>query len=102
MFSNFSNVSIHAFSSGSLSDGNRLHPARLFLVLQIARKHQKFSVRDDGFGYQWIDRENALDLMLWQVSESAAQLLSARDLTRIRQCGGDDCSWIFFGHEPQS
>ncbi|MEP6923454.1 MAG: CGNR zinc finger domain-containing protein [Pyrinomonadaceae bacterium] len=68
---------------------------RLNRELATARKHQRFSARKNEFGFEWTDRENSLDAMLWQVTESAAQTLSSADLTRIRQCGGDGCNWLF-------
>lgn len=69
---------------------------RLNRELALARKHQRFSVTKNGFGFEWTDRENALDSMLWQVAESATKILSSGDLTRIRQCGGNECNWMFF------
>lgn len=68
---------------------------RLNRELATARKHQKFSASKSGFGFEWIDRENALDSMLWQICESAVEMLSTGDLTRIRQCGNDTCNWLF-------
>ncbi len=68
---------------------------RLNRELSIASKQQRFSATADGFAFEWIDRENALDSMLWQVAKSATETLSTADLTRIRQCGGGDCNWIF-------
>ncbi len=68
---------------------------RLNRELSLARKHQRLSAAKSEFGFEWIDRENALDAMLWQVAESAAEMLLTKDLTRIRQCGSDDCNWLF-------
>ena len=63
--------------------------------LTVARQHQKFSGTKKGFGFQWIDVENRLDSMLWQISQAAAEILTTGDLSRIRQCGGNDCGWMF-------
>lgn len=63
--------------------------------LNIARRHQKLSTAKNGFVFEWINREGALDQMLWQISESAANLLINGDLTRIRPCGNDVCNWLF-------
>ena len=63
--------------------------------LSIARRHQKLSAAKNGFVFEWINRTDALDQMLWQISESAADLLINGDLTRIRRCGNDVCNWLF-------
>jgi len=63
--------------------------------LSIARRHQKLLAVKNGFVFEWINREGALDAMLWQISESAADLLVNGDLTRIRRCGNEVCNWLF-------
>jgi predicted RNA-binding Zn ribbon-like protein len=63
--------------------------------LKIARRHQKLSAVENNFFFEWIDRLDALDSMLWQISESAAELLLDGDLTRIRLCENDICNWLF-------
>ncbi len=63
--------------------------------LSIARRHQKLSAVKNGFAFEWLTPENSLDSMLWQISESAVNLLLNGDLTRIRRCENDVCHWIF-------
>ncbi len=63
--------------------------------LILARRHQKISISEDGFGFEWIDRDEALDRMLRQISVSATNLLINGDLTRIRRCVNDVCNWLF-------
>lgn len=63
--------------------------------LKLARRHQKFSSAETVFVFEWIDRRGALDSMLWQISESAAEMLLQGDLTRVRQCESDVCNWLF-------
>lgn len=63
--------------------------------LSIARAHQKLAAAKNGFAFEWIDRENALDAMLWQITESAADLLAAGDLSRLQYCGNETCNWLF-------
>lgn len=62
--------------------------------LEIARHAERLEASDDGFLWDW-KSDRALDKVLWAVSLSAAELLTSDDLTRLRQCGGDDCGWIF-------
>lgn len=63
--------------------------------LRVARKHQKLSTVKGVFRFDWIDPESALDSILWQVAESAAETLLTVDLTRIRLCKSHECGWLF-------
>jgi predicted RNA-binding Zn ribbon-like protein len=63
--------------------------------LSIARRHQKLSIAENNFVFEWIDRSQALDQMLWQISVSATALLIDGDLSRIRHCVNDVCNWLF-------
>jgi predicted RNA-binding Zn ribbon-like protein len=63
--------------------------------LSIARRHQRLSTANKAFVFEWINAAEALDAMLWQISESAAELLINGDLTRIRRCANDVCNWLF-------
>ncbi len=63
--------------------------------LNVARRRQKLAAAENSFAYEWIDSEAALDSMLWQISESAAEMLLRGDLSRIHQCGSDVCNWLF-------
>ena len=63
--------------------------------LNLARRHQRLSADENGFVFEWSDRSESLDRMLWQISESAAELLINGDLTRIRRCANDLCNWLF-------
>ena len=44
--------------------------------------------------WTWTD-EDVLDRMLWPVVRSSAELLVEGDLTRVRQCHGEQCGWLF-------
>jgi len=41
------------------------------------------------------DQPTALDLPRWQAATSAGKLLTAEDLTRVKQCPGERCGWVF-------
>ncbi len=62
--------------------------------LSIARDHERLSRSADVFAWTWDDRY-ALDLVLWSVSRSAAELLTSGELSTLRQCGGEECGWLF-------
>ncbi|MCU0565938.1 MAG: CGNR zinc finger domain-containing protein [Oculatellaceae cyanobacterium Prado106] len=38
---------------------------------------------------------NQLEFILWRVAQSAEELLLDPMLTRVRECAGTDCGWIF-------
>jgi len=59
-----------------------------------ARKNERLINTDKGFTWEWIG-ETALDRMLWPVAQSAAEFLSTGDLSRLRECGGEECGWLF-------
>jgi len=60
-----------------------------------ARKNEKLISTDTGFRWEWMGDDTALDRMLWSVAQSAAEFLSAGDLSRLRECGGEQCGWLF-------
>lgn len=45
--------------------------------------------------WKWQDATASLDRMLWPVADSAAEYLTSGDLTRLRECGGENCGWLF-------
>jgi predicted RNA-binding Zn ribbon-like protein len=58
--------------------------------------HARVRRTDKGDFYQWGWSGRALDAPLWGISRGAADLLtSATDLRRVRECGGEDCHWLF-------
>jgi predicted RNA-binding Zn ribbon-like protein len=64
--------------------------------LAIARSHERLVHTKDGYQLAWDDRRDALDGMLWPLAQSAAALLTSADLSRIKQCGSDECGWLFY------
>ncbi len=63
--------------------------------LAVARSHQRLKHQRGRFDWVWHDPRNALDSMLWRVSISAAELLTSPDLAHVRECGGENCGWMF-------
>jgi predicted RNA-binding Zn ribbon-like protein len=65
---------------------------------ELAIAHDRLTLargEEGNFVWKWNETKDALDQMLWQIADSAADMLTASDLTRLRQCGGDDCGWLF-------
>ena len=66
---------------------------RLNAVLPGSLARRRIIARSESFAWDWIRSDQALDCMLWPVVESAADLLTAGELHRLRQCAG--CGWLF-------
>ena len=62
--------------------------------LQRARSHERLTRAGDGFTWEWVG-PTALDRMLWSIAHSGAEYLTAGDLSRLRECGGEECGWLF-------
>ena len=60
-----------------------------------ARTHERLNHKANGFTWEWVDSEAALDRMLWSIANSAAELLTTGDLSRLRECCGEECGWVF-------
>jgi predicted RNA-binding Zn ribbon-like protein len=60
-----------------------------------ARSHESLTHAVNGFTWEWVGSEAALDQMLWSIAHSAAEFLSKGDLSRLRECGGEECGWLF-------
>ncbi len=59
-----------------------------------ALNHSTIRSRDGGYAVDWTDK-SALDRMLWPIALSAAELLTSPHLTRVRECDGNGCDWLF-------
>jgi predicted RNA-binding Zn ribbon-like protein len=60
-----------------------------------ARTHERLTHMAVGFTWEWVGSEAALDRMLWSIANSGAELLTTGDLSRLRECGGEECGWLF-------
>ena len=49
-----------------------------------------------NFGWSWRAREAPVEAILGPISLSALTLLQQADLTRVKQCQGENCGWLFF------
>jgi predicted RNA-binding Zn ribbon-like protein len=90
-------VFYRVFSSsavGKQPTAGDLETLRLAYRKTMAEAHLVYS--PDGFTWQWPDRDDALDQMLWPLVRSAVELLTAPELRRVKVCPGlGDCGWLF-------
>lgn len=63
--------------------------------LKAARAREQLLPSGRGFAWSWENPTDALDSILWRLARSAADLLTSPDLARLRQCGGEECGWLF-------
>jgi len=63
--------------------------------LRLARATQRLTRSEKEFRWDWQSHAATLDYVLWPLVLSAAALLASGDLSRLRQCGGEKCGWLF-------
>jgi predicted RNA-binding Zn ribbon-like protein len=65
-------------------------------VLGAAMSRSQVAPGADGFEWGWPEEEPDLDELIWPVVRSAANLLTADTLDRVRQCADDrGCGYLF-------
>ncbi len=68
---------------------------RLNEVLSEALAQLQIVPTTEGFAWDWRGEKKALDRLGWLLARSAAELLTSAELNRVRECGGDNCGWLF-------
>lgn len=61
--------------------------------LLAARKSESLSYKDGGFSWTW--KDSPVERTLWMVMSAAADLLASDSLSKVGQCGGPECRWLF-------
>lgn len=64
-------------------------------TLSRALPHSQLVRSSSSFEWSWQMPDDALDQMLWPIARSAADLLTSDRLSRVRECEGDSCGWLF-------
>jgi predicted RNA-binding Zn ribbon-like protein len=68
----------------------------LKVVFVEAMTHAQVIPAAYGFRWDWPERKNALDQMLWPVVRSAVELLTSEEVKKVKECPGvGDCGWLF-------
>jgi predicted RNA-binding Zn ribbon-like protein len=83
-----------AISAGLAAEDDDL--ALLNAELARAMAHEQIVPSGEGYTWDWVEEEDALDCVLWPVVRDAADLLTSEDLARVGQCADDRCGWLFF------
>lgn len=64
-------------------------------IYQNAIRHAEFHPVANHYRLTWPAAAHPLERVLWEIARSAANLLTSEALTRVRQCSGEACSWLF-------
>lgn len=62
---------------------------------QNAIRHVEFHSDANQYRLMWPAVTHPLERILREIARSAADLLTSEALTRVRQCSGENCSWLF-------
>ncbi len=69
-------------------------------ALARALAHQRLTASGAGVEWRWQPPGDDLEAPLWPIARSAAELLTSADLTRVRECAAEDCTWLFLDRSP--
>jgi len=64
----------------------------------VAKSLSRMVVKETGEGYEWgLSCDTVPEMMLYQIAESAAMLLTSEDLLRVRECANEEegCGSLF-------
>lgn len=64
-------------------------------LYQNAIRHAEFHLVTNRYRLMWPAATHPLERVLHKIARSAANLLTSEALTRVRQCSGETCSWLF-------
>ncbi len=64
-------------------------------ALAEALRHHRLVKTAEGFAWGWSEDADALGQIPWAAVRSAADLLTAPELRRVRRCAGANCDWLF-------
>jgi predicted RNA-binding Zn ribbon-like protein len=88
---------IHAIASALAH--HAAPPAGALLIvnreLSLAMSRAALHSTAHGFAWDWSGAELALDLPIWPIARSAADLLTENAQDRVKQCAGAHCGWVF-------
>lgn len=89
--------SIHA-ACGALAAGRVPRRRDLEAVNTVLREtipNLELGIRGNGCCWEWSATSSVIDRILGPVARSTADLLTSDAVSRIRECAGDGCSWLF-------
>jgi predicted RNA-binding Zn ribbon-like protein len=83
-----------ALAAGKPAPERDLHLVNFELAASLSHARILPNSGTDGYHWGWSGRN--LDAPLWPINRSAADLLTPdQDRRLVRECGADDCRWLF-------
>jgi len=82
----------------ALSAGRRAPSAALKILNHAVRdagSHRALAPGSEGFDWKWVTSPGSPGWFLWPIAQSAAELLTSGELSRLRECGAETCGWLF-------
>ncbi|MFI5023599.1 MAG: CGNR zinc finger domain-containing protein [Alphaproteobacteria bacterium] len=83
-----------AIAAGHPADGAAIDQLRRIHAECVA--HAKLVPHGATFVWAWDPADGPVEAVLGPITLSALTLLTQADLSRIKQCRGDHCGWLFF------
>jgi predicted RNA-binding Zn ribbon-like protein len=82
----------------AIASGSSAEEADL-AILNAALSHSMAQAciiqEENGFTWDWVDKDKALNGMLWPLVRLAADLLTSEERHSVRVCASNDCGWLF-------
>ena len=61
-----------------------------------AMRHRQLTATGRSYRWEWKQgKEESGAYLLWPIAQSAADLLTSLKAGAVRECGADDCAWLF-------
>ena len=67
----------------------------LNMEITALRARERLVPGAEGLRWEPAETGGRLDAVLWPVWRAAAALLTSGDVSRLRECGGEGCGWLF-------
>jgi len=80
-------------AAGESAEARALELLSATVAWAAARLH--LEPEGSGFAWRWLQLETSLEGPLAPIAWSAAELMTGTDLSRVRECDGDGCTWLF-------
>jgi predicted RNA-binding Zn ribbon-like protein len=84
----------NAVAAGHPADGGAIDQLRRIYAECVG--HAKLVPHGATFVWVWEPGDGPVEAVLGPIALSALTLLTQADLSRIKQCRGDHCGWLFF------
>jgi len=82
-----------AITAGAPAEAADVSILNEMLATALGRLHLVST--QESFSWEWTAASDDLERMLWPVAQSAADLLTSAELSRVGRCADERCGWLF-------